>query len=259
MARTVADAALLLSVMAGPDPRSPIALDAPGHDFAASLKRDFAGVRIAWSRDFGGLPVDPGVTQAIDAQRAAFERLGCLVEDDAPAFTEADEVFKTLRALAYETNYGELMDAHRDELKDTIVWNIEAGRQLTGADVARAARLRTALYERVRVFMESYEFLVLPVSQVPPFDVTQPYISEINGVQMETYIDWMKSCYFISVLGLPAISVPCGFTPEGLPVGVQIVGRWHDDFGVLQLAHAFEGVTRVGERRPRLALPETVA
>ncbi len=258
MARTVEDVALLLSVMAGPDPRCPISLESSGREFVGGLERDFSGVRIAWSRDLGGLPVDPRVTQAIDGQRSAFESLGCRVEDDAPSFTEADEVFKTMRALAFELSHGDLMEAHRDKLKDTIVWNIEAGRKLTGAAVARAARLRTALYERVRVFMERYEFLVLPVSQAPPFDVTQPYILEINGVPMETYIDWMKSCYFISVLGLPAISAPCGFTPEGLPVGVQIVGRWHDDLGVLQLAHAFERATRVGERRPPLAVSESV-
>ena len=98
--------------------------------------------------------------------------------------------------------------------------------------------------------MEQYEFLILPVSQVPPFDVKQRYVREINGVPMETYLDWMRSCYYISVTGLPAISVPCGFTPEGLPVGVQIVGRHQNELGVLQLAYAFEQATRVGERRP---------
>ncbi|MFN8485419.1 MAG: amidase [Anaerolineae bacterium] len=254
MARTVEDAALLLSVMAGPDGRSPISLETLGGVFAAPLERDFAGVRVAWSRDLGGLPVDPRVTAAIDAQRSTFESLGCQVEDDAPGFGEADEVFKTMRALAFEMSHGLLLDAHRDRMKDTVVWNIEAGRALTGADVARAERLRTTLYERVRVFLEGYEFLVAPVSQVPPFEVTEPYVREINGVPMATYIDWMQSCYFISILGLPAISVPCGFTPQGLPVGVQIVGRWHDDLGVLQLAHAFQQATGAW-RPPALAAP----
>jgi amidase len=92
--------------------------------------------------------------------------------------------------------------------------------------------------------------MICPVNQVPPFDVTQRYITEINGVQMETYIDWMRSCYFITVIGLPAISVPCGFTPEGLPVGVQIVGRHQDELGVLQLAYAFEQATQFWQQRP---------
>ena len=127
------------------------------------------------------------------------------------------------------------------------------GMELTGPQIGHAERKRTELYHRLREFMETYEFLILPVSQVPPFDVKQRYISEINGVKMDTYIDWMKSCYYISVIGLPAISVPCGFTSEGLPVGVQIVGRHQDDFGVLQLAYAFEKATGFWKRRPPMA------
>ena len=123
--------------------------------------------------------------------------------------------------------------------------------KLTGPQVGRAEVKRTALYHRVRAFMEKYEFLICPVNQVPPFDVTQQYITEINGVKMDTYIDWMKSCYYITVTNLPAMSVPYGFTPEGLPVGMQIVGRHQDEFGVLQLAHAFEQATQLWKRRPR--------
>jgi amidase len=253
MARTVEDAALLLSAMAGPDPRAPIAISEPGAVFRKPLERDFRGVRIAWSRDFGELPVDPRVTAALDAKRQVFEDLGCVVEDGQPAFTEADEVFKVLRAWSFAATYQDLFKTHRDRMKDTVVWNIEAGLALTGAQVGAAEVKRTTLYHRIRTFMETYEFMLFPVSQVPPFDVSQPYITEINGVAMATYIDWMKSCYYISVTGLPALSVPCGFTPEGLPVGLQIVGRHQDEFGVLQLAHAFEQATGVWKRRPGVA------
>jgi amidase len=113
---------------------------------------------------------------------------------------------------------------------------------------------RTALFHRVREFMRDYDFLALPVSQVPPFPIEQEFVSEINGVQMETYLDWMRSCYFISVTGQPAISVPCGFTTDGLPVGLQLVGKPQDDLGVLQLAHAFEKATRFYQKIPDLAL-----
>mgnify|MGYP000653060353 CR=1 FL=1 len=150
--------------------------------------------------------------------------------------------------------YADLVATHRDQIKETVIWNVEAGMQVTGPRLARVESKRTALYHRVREFMERYEFLILPVSQVPPFDVNQPYITDINGVAMPTYIDWMQSCYFITVTGLPAISVPCGFTPEGLPVGVQIVGRHQDDLGVLQLAHAFEQATNVWKQRPAVAV-----
>lgn len=252
MGRTVQDVALMLTAMSGPDSRSPIAIQEPGSRFAEPLERDFKGARIAWSRDFGELPVDPAITNTIDSQRSAFEAIGCLIEDMQPDFAGADEAFKTLRAFAFENKFTPLLERHRDKIKETIIWNVEAGQRQSGPDIARAEVLRTRLYHRVREFMETYEFLILPVSQVPPFDVTQPYITEINGVEMGTYIDWMKSCYYISALGLPAISVPCGFTADGLPVGVQIVGRHQDDFGVLQIAYAFQQATEVWKRCPAL-------
>lgn len=252
LARTVQDVALMLSAIAGPDPRSPIALTEPGSLFAQPLERDFKGVRIAWSRDLGGLPVDPRVTAVIEAQRSAFEALGCVVEVVEPDFSDADEIFKVWRAWSFELAYADLLPDQRDQIKETVVWNIEAGQKLSGPQLGRAEIKRTALYQRLREFMNRYEFLILPVSQVPPFDVQQPYVSEINGVAMETYIDWMKSCYYISVTGHPAVSVPCGFTAEGLPVGVQLVGRHQADWGVLQLAYAFEQATQFGQKRPSL-------
>ena len=253
MARTVSDAALMLSAIAGPDPRAPLAIREPGRSFALPLERDFEGVTVAWSMDFGGLPVDPEVTSAIEAKRGVFEDLGMTVKPGQPDFAEADEVFKTLRAWSFIQGYGDLLEKHRDQIKDTVIWNLEAGFALTGPQIARAEMDRTTLYQRVRRFMERHDFMVFPVSQVPPFDVNTPYPTEIDGVQMETYIDWMKSCYYVTVTGLPAISVPCGFTSSGLPVGLQIVGRHEDELGVLQLAHAFEQATRTWERRPPVA------
>jgi len=250
MARTVQDVALFLSVLAGPDRRVPISIAEPGSTFLQPLARDFRGVRLAWNRNFGGLPVDPRVTATIDAQRHVFAALGCIVEDGSPDFSDADDIFKTWRAWSFELRYGELLKAHRHLMKDTVIWNIEAGESITGPQLARIESKRTALYHRVREFMETHEFMICPVNQVPPFDVTQRHITDINGVKMETYIDWMRSCYFITVTGLPAISVPCGFTPEGLPVGVQIVGRHQDELGVLQLAYAFEQATQFWQQRP---------
>jgi amidase len=252
MARTVPDTALLLSVLAGPDPRSPIAIVERGERFRASLDRDFRGVRVAWSVDLGGLPIDHRITAVLDAQRKTFESLGCVIDHRDPDLTDARDVFQVFRAWAFALKYGPLLGEHRDRMKDTVIWNIEAGLRLTGRDVADAEVKRTRLYHRVRAFMATYEFLVLPVTQVPPFDVTQPYVTEINGLALPTYIDWMRVCSDITVTGHPAISVPAGFTAEGLPVGIQIVGRHHDDWGVLQLAHAFEQATRIGTRRPAL-------
>jgi amidase len=250
MARTVQDAALMLSAIAGFDPRSPISITEPGETFRETLDRDFTNVRIAWSRDLGGLPVDPRVAAVFEKQREVFQHLGCSVEDAEPDFEGADEAFKTWRAWRFELAYGDLLPQHKGLMKDTVIWNIEEGRKVTGPQLGRAEIARAGLYHRVRTFLEKYEYLVLPVNQVPPFDVKQRYVTEIAGIIMDSYIDWMKSCYFISATGLPAISVPCGFTEEGLPVGIQIVGRHQADFQVLQLAHAFEKATGYWARRP---------
>ena len=244
----------MLGAIAGPDARSPIAISEPGRLFSQPLERDFKGVRVAWSRDLGGLPVDPRVTKVIEGQRQVFENLGCRLDNCEPDFTNADEIFKVWRAWHFELVLSELLETHRDKLKDSVIWNIEEGLKLSGPQIGQAERRRTELYHRVRKFMETYEFLILPVNQVPPFDVKQRYIQEINGEKLETYIDWMKSCYYISTIGLPAISVPCGFTTDGLPVGVQIVGRHQDDLGVLKLAYAFEQLTGFWKQKPPLVL-----
>lgn len=250
MARTVGDVALLLSVMAGPDPLLPISISEDGARFARPLDRDFKRGRIALSPDFGGLPVEPAVRDAIAATRPVFEAIGCLVDDACPDLSDAHEAFQTLRAANLAQTRGPLLSSHRSQLKDTAIWNIEKGLSLTGEEMAQAGRLREAVFQRMAAFMGQYEFLAVPVNQVAPFPVSTPYPAEVNGVAMETYIDWMKSCYFITMTGHPAISVPCGFTPEGLPVGVQIVGRYRDEFGVLQLANAFEAATGLWKRRP---------
>jgi amidase len=253
IARSTRDIALLMSVLSGPDPRSPIAIDEPGSVFLGSLHRDFTDVRIAWSRRLGRYPVEPIVTAVCEAARRLFTELGCIVEEEEPDFAGADEIFQTLRAWAFAQDRGDDFRRHRDLMKDTVVWNTEQGLKLSGADVARAEVGRAALYQRVREFLERYEFLVLPVSQVAPFPIDVEWVRAIDGVTMKTYVDWMATCYAITLTGLPAISVPCGLTPGGLPIGLQIVGRRHCDVDVLRLAHAFEQRTGLAGRRPPLA------
>lgn len=254
MARTVQDVALMLSAIAGPDSRAPTSIAQPGDYFRnASLERDFSGTRLAWSMDMGGLPVDPRITSTIDKQRGVLEGLGCKLDDAAPDFSGANEAFMVNRGVGFATSRYQLLQDHRDQLKDTVIWNVEAGLKLTALEIGNAEAKRAEVFHSVRRFMEDHEFMIFPVSQHPPFDVSQPYITEINGVTMDTYIDWMRSCYYVTVTGHPAISVPCGFTEDGLPVGVQIVGRHQDDFGVLQLAYAFQEATGFWKNRPDVA------
>ncbi len=250
MARTVSDVAFLLSAIAGPDPRCPISISEPGSRFAGNLERSFRGARVAWFKDMGGIPFDPRILRVVNAQRRVFEGLGCIVEEAEPDWTGAHEGYDTLRAWGYATSQAENVRLHRDLVKDTIVWEVERGSKLTSADIARALALRSRAWDRMRVFQEKYEYFITPTTQVLPFDVKQPYPTEIEGVKMSTYIEWQKSCVLISALENPAISVPCGFTEDGLPVGLQIVGRHRDEWSVLQVAYAFEQATKIGRRKP---------
>lgn len=250
MGRTVSDVALMLAAMAGPDPRVPIALAEPGERFLGRLDRDFRGVRVAWSRTLGGLPVDPAVTAALDARRSLLEDLGCIVEDVEPDMTGADEAFRVWRAWLFELILGRHYDEDRDQLNPDVIANVEEGRALTGPQIAQAEAARTALYGRMMSFMDDYEFLLAPVVQVLPFPVETTFPTEVAGVPTPYYIDWMKGCTRISAVGLPAASVPFAFSDSGLPVGLQVVGRHQQDWDVLQLAYAIESADPVHARRP---------
>jgi amidase len=237
--------------MAGPDPRSPTTHAEPGAVFARTLARDFRKVRVAWSRDLAGaFPVDARVTRVLEPARRVLESMGCIVEEAAPDLSDADEAFQVQRAVGFVEAYGELLKTKRALMKDTVAWNIEQGLGLDAARIAHANVLRSRVFHTMRTFLERYEFLLLPTVQVPPFSIEEPYVTEINGVKLGNYMEWMKSNYLITATTHPAISVPAAFTDDGLPVGLQIVGRYRDDFGVLQLAHAFEGATGVWKRRP---------
>jgi len=252
LARSVDDVAYLMSVMAGSDPRDPGSYPSDPTVFSRGLSRDLKGVRVAWCPDLGGLPLDRRVRSVLEAQRATFEHLGCIVENAYPDLGGADEVFLTLRAWRSWNTLGPLLDAHRAEIKPEAITEIETGSRLSGSDVAHAMNRHAEIMERVRRFQQIYEFTICAVNQLPPFDATLDWPKEIEGTPMEHYIAWMKSAYWITVTFCPAISVPAGFTAEGLPVGIQIVGRYRDDLGVLQIAHAFEQATGFGHKRPAL-------
>jgi amidase len=252
LARSVEDAALLLRARAGPDPRAPLSLDDPPEAFVLGGGVDPHAVRIAWSRNLGDLPVEPAVTAVLEDHRAALEAMGCVVEEVEPDLTAADDAFEVLRAVGYAQAFGPLLETHGDQLKDTIRWNTDVGLALTGADVARALGLQTDIYERMRVLLERYDALALPVSQVVPFAIEQEWVTEIAGTAMGSYLEWMRSCSRITVTAHPALSLPAGFTREGLPVGLQLVGRQRGELALLRLAAAIEQATGVGRRAPEL-------
>lgn len=250
MARTVADLALFLSAIAGPDPRAPLAIEQPASLFAAPLERDFTGVRVAFSTDLGFLPVDAEIAAVCRTAVPVLEAIGCTVEEGAPDFRGASEIFKTLRAAKFALEREDEIREHRDRIKRTVIGNAEAGFRQSGLEVSRAEARRAELWHRVREYMATREFLVTPVNPVPPFPADQETVTEIGGVRMDTYVDWGALRHVVSLLGLPSLSVPCGFTAAGLPVGLQITGRHHQDWAVLALGHAFEQATGHWRRRP---------
>jgi amidase len=215
-------------------------MDSPAAQFAENLDRDFTGVRIAWWKDLGGIPVDPAVRRITNASRAVFESLGAIVEEAEPDWEGVDRAFRILRFWMTGARLSILPSDRIPLLKDTIQWELEQSRTLSAADVAWAHMKHGEICERMRRFMERFECFVLPVSQLPPFDVTRQWPAEIDGARMDTYIDWMKSCYYITMTAAPSISVPWGRTDDGLPVGIQIVARHRDELGLLRIAHAFE-------------------
>lgn len=249
IARTVADVALFLSAIAGPSAGS-LSINEDPALFRRPLGRDFKGVRVAWYRGLGGIPFQPEIRRVVDASRKVFEAMGCVVEEAEPDFTGVAEAFPVLRYVANHAQYSSLIKQRPEWVKDTIKYEVAQAEKATGADVSRALARQSRLYVESRQFFEKYEYFVLPVTQVEPFDLTMPYPTEVNGIAMPSYIDWMRSCWYVTMMATPAISVPGGFTASGLPVGLQIVGRHRDEWSVLQLAQAFEQATRHGERLP---------
>src|SRR5215472_11050114 len=258
MGRTVADVVLLLAVISGPDPRVPLALDATPPaiadpaQVAGLLNWNMQGVRVAWSPDLG-LPLDPAVRGVLAPARQVLDQLGCDVRDAAPDLAGADEGFRTWRALRYATAFGPLLAEHPDGVGPNVAWNVRKGLELTAADLSRATSLLAALADRVSSFFDEFDVLACPATQVAAFDVELDWVHEIDGVPQRSYLDWMASAYLISATGLPAISVPAGFTTDGLPVGLQLVGGRRQDWPLLAVAHAFESATHYGRTPPPLA------
>jgi amidase len=250
IARSVPDVGYLLAAMAGPDPRDPTCIPCDPTVFAGSLGRSFEGVRVAWCPDLGLLPLDPGVRAVLETGRRTFEALGCTVDEACPDLSSADEVFLTLRAFRAWTNMAHLLATHRADMKPEAIQDVEDGARLTAAQLSRAMVRHGEIFEAMRRFQQTYPFVLSAVNQLPPFDAALHWPHEVNGVPMEHYTGWMKSAYWITTTLCPAISVPAGFTPGGLPVGLQITGRYRDDFSVLQLANAFTEATGASKRRP---------
>ena len=258
MARTVADLALLLSVLAGPDPRAPLSSGAEGAKFLRPLGMDLAGKRIGWLGDLGGwAPYETGVLELCTRELQVFQDIGCIVEEVVPdhAPEPAWQAFKTLRHWQVGANLAPFFNdpARRALLKPEAVWEAEHGSRLKAFDITAASIVRTAWSNSVRRLFERHDYLIMPTAQVFAFDVNEPWPRKIAGQRMETYHEWMKAVCLVSLSGCPALAIPAGFSAGGLPMGLQIIAPVGGELDCLKLAHAHEAATRwVAKRRPQL-------
>jgi len=250
MARTVADVALMLDALAGEHPDDPIALPAPAMSFLDQVGAARPPRKVAFSPDLGVTPVEPEVIAVCEKAARRYEEMGAVVEEACPDLSDAHEIFQTLRALMFATARGELLDEHRDAMPPEIVWNLEKGYKLTAEEIMRAERGRAALFHRVAAFFEEYDLLCCPAATVPPFPVDQRYVEEIAGRKCQTYIDWISITFAITLTSCPALSLPAGFTGDGLPVGLQIVGPPHGDGSVLGAGRLLEDTLGIAGRVP---------
>jgi len=251
MARTVGDTALMLSVIAGQDDRSPISFPVEAEKFLSAVKRPkIKGLRVAWSPDLKVCAVDHEVQRLVAAAARRFTELGCKVEQAEPDFTGVQQIIHVTRAARMVALHAEKLGKWRDQMNPNLVWNIEQGFPLTAREIGEAEKGRTALYHRVRDFFRNYDLLLTPTVALPPFPQEMIYPKEINGQPMKNYQEWLYMTYAITITGLPAISIPCGFTSQGLPVGLQIVGRRLAEATVLKAAAAYEAVRPWKDKRP---------
>jgi amidase len=249
MARNVEDLALLFDAMVGEEPADPLSLPSDGTSYLKAARSGWKPKRVAVSRDLGLPPVDPAVAELVLAAAAKLEAEGVIVEEAHPDLKETRECAQTLRALAY-SNMRPLLDQHRGLLKPEVVWNIEKGLSLTGAEIARAEAQRGDMFRRMRKFFETYDLLLCPTTIVPPFPVEQRYVAECNGVTFESYVDWLMIVHAITLTCSPAISIPCGFTSNHLPVGLQVVAPGRGEAKLLAGARFIEQVLGLGAITP---------
>jgi amidase len=249
MARCVRDVALMLDAGAGRAADDPLSFD-DGTSFTVALAGDDPLRRVAFSPDLGVVPVEPEIAAICEGAALRFGDLGAEVTDDVPDFSGALDGFQTLRAMLFATLAGPLLAEHRQRIAPEIVDNIERGLALTAKQVAAAERARAALYHRVATFFEAHDLLLCPAASVPPFSVEQRYVETIGGRPARTYIDWFAITFALTMTACPVVSLPCGFTSAGLPVGLQIVGRPRGEAALLRAAERIEALLGISRQLP---------
>jgi amidase len=250
MARNVGDVAMLFDAMVGRDARDPISLYDPSESFEAAADARTVPTRIAFSKDFGVTPVDPEVATLCERAAGRFADMGIPVEEAHPDFSGLQHVFQTLRAVSYAASLGPLLETHRNVLKPEIVWNIEKGLALTSEEIIRAMTERSRIYARAVEFFDQYDLLLSPATVVPPYPAEQRFVERLGDHEFSNYIEWCSIAYAITIIGAPALSVPCGFTASGLPVGLQMASQPGTEAHLLGAAMLFEDAAGLSGQLP---------
>jgi amidase len=250
MARNVPDLALMLDAMSGFEVGDPLSLPKEKHSFSSVMENHWKPKRVAFSRDLGITPVEPEVAAIVETAARRLEASGIVLEEAHPDMREAMHCFQTLRALNFATGMRDVLLAHRDKLKPEVIWNIEKGLALTGDDIARAEAQRNQLFHRMNEFLHNYDALLCPATIVPPFPVEERYVKSCNGVEFESYVDWLLIVAVATLCACPAMSIPCGFTQSGLPVGLQIITANRSEAKLLAVAKYAEDVLDLGAITP---------
>ncbi|MGI9525026.1 MAG: amidase [Hyphomicrobiaceae bacterium] len=250
MGRCVSDVALMLDAGAGHEIDDPFSFEDPETFFVQELKRDGLPRRIAFSRDLGVVSMEPEVANICQAAVDRFRDLGAEITNDTPDFAGAFDGFQTLRAVLVATMMGPILEEHRDKIAPEIIGNIERGLQITPEEIFAAERIRWQLYHRMTEFFGHHDLLVCPAASIPPFPVEKRYVEQINGQPCETYIDWFAITFALTMTSCPVISLPCGFTSKGLPIGMQLVGRPRGEAALLRAAHHLEELLGVTQQLP---------
>jgi len=250
--RTVRDAALAMEVMAGRDDRDRHSLPGTNLRYLSYLEGDLKGLRVAWSPDLGYAVVDPQVLAANSAAVSIFETLGCKVDAATPDVENPGRTFAFTWAVKFASSYSDKLDEWRDQMNPTLVDIIERGKDRTALEYARSALEREEYCDKMLAFFEDYDLLLTPSTAVPAFDIDKFEVTEIGGIKGSPTLEWTPFTYPFNLTGQPAASVPCGWTDDGLPVGLQIVGRRFEDLTVLRAAAAFEQASPWADRRPPL-------
>jgi amidase len=250
MARNVEDVALMLDAMAGWHIEDPISLAKPEEPFLTTARRRKKPKRVALILAPAGLPIEPEVVAGVRAAAEKLAKEGVIVEEASPDFGGVGQAFQTMRAVDFSTGMEVLLKHHRDKLKPDVIWNIEKGLALKSEEIGKAMLRRARLYSDVAAFFKTYDAMILPAAPILPRDVKERWPREINGIPLDNYVEWLKLAALITMTSCPSLALPGGFSADGRPIGIQVVGKPRGEADLLSHGLVIEDILGLRDEVP---------